>query len=259
MYEKELEMMIKAAKEAEKKILEIYNTDFPVEIKSDNSPVTAADKAADAMIVDILSKAFPEYGFLTEESTDTKERLSKKAIFIVDPVDGTKEFVSKNGEFTTNIALAVDHVVVVGVINIPTWGVTYCAIKGQGAFVLEKDGIRTPIHTNDKLEDLTVLKSRSFLNPKEVTLIEKHSDVIKHQETRGAAIKFCKIADGSAEISYRMSSSTKEWDVAAGDVILTEAGGIMLKPDGTPYSYNREDPYNREGYILANRKENFLF
>lgn len=259
MYEKELEMMIKAAKEAEKKILEIYKTEFPVEIKSDNSPVTAADKAADKMIVEILSKEFPEYGFLTEESTDTKERLSKKAIFIVDPVDGTKEFVSKNGEFTTNIALAVNHEAVVGVINIPTWGVTYYAIKGQGAYVLNKDGTSKRIHVSDKLEDLTVLKSRSFLNEKEVALIEKHSDRIKHQETRGAALKFCKIAEGEAEISYRMSSSTKEWDVAAGDVILTEAGGIMVKPDLTKYAYNREDPYNREGYMLANRKENLLF
>jgi len=258
MYEKELEAMLKAAKDAEKEIKKIYATAFDVEIKSDNSPVTAADKSADALIRKELGKQFPAYGFLTEESADTKDRLTKENIWIVDPVDGTKEFVARNGEFTTNIALANNHQAVVGVINIPMQGVAYCAIRGQGAFRLEKDGTRTPIHVSSKINDLTVLKSRSFFNEKEEALIEKHSDKIKHQAIVGAAIKFCHIADGSADLSYRTSSNTKEWDVAAGDVILHEAGGIMLKPDGTAYAYNREDVYNREGYVLANNIKNFL-
>ncbi|MDO5330409.1 MAG: inositol monophosphatase family protein, partial [Bacillota bacterium] len=114
MYQKELEAMIAAAKLAEVKIKEIYSKPFEVEIKSDDSPVTAADKAADAIIRESLGKQFPDYGFLTEESVDTPERLSKRCIFIVDPVDGTKEFVAHNGEFTTNIALAVDKEVVAG-------------------------------------------------------------------------------------------------------------------------------------------------
>ena len=117
MYQKELSEAIGAAKEAATKILEIYHSDFEVEIKSDDSPVTNADKTADEMIRSRLKRTFPEYGFLTEESRDTKERLSKKAVWIIDPVDGTKEFVSRNGQFTTNIALAVDGQVVVGVIT----------------------------------------------------------------------------------------------------------------------------------------------
>jgi len=258
MYEKELAAMLKAAKDAEVEIKRIYATAFDVEIKSDNSPVTAADKTADALIRKELGARFPAYGFLTEESKDTKERLNKENIWIVDPVDGTKEFVARNGEFTTNIALAHDHQVVAGVINIPMQGVAYFAIRGQGAFRLEKDGTRTPIQVSKKTENLTVLKSRSFFNEREENLIEKHQDKIKHQAAVGAAIKFCRIADGSADISYRTSSNTKEWDVAAGDIILHEAGGIMLKPDGTPYNYNREDVYNREGYILANSIKNFL-
>jgi 3'(2'), 5'-bisphosphate nucleotidase len=258
MWEQELAAMIKAAKDAEVEIKKIYQTAFKVEIKADNSPVTLADKTADALIRKELGAAYPDYGMLTEESKDTKDRLSKENIWIVDPVDGTKEFVAHNGEFTTNIALAHNHQVVVGVINIPMRGVTYYAIKGQGAFRLEKDGTRTPIQVSKKTEGLTVLKSRSFLNDREEALIAKHQDKITKQRTVGAAIKYCEIAEGKAEISYRMSSSTKEWDVAAGDVILTEAGGIMAKLDGTKYTYNREDVYNREGYILCNRQENFL-
>jgi 3'-phosphoadenosine 5'-phosphosulfate (PAPS) 3'-phosphatase len=106
MWEQELAAMIKAAKDAEVEIKKIYQTAFKVEIKADKSPVTLADKTADALIRKELGEAFPDYGMLTEESKDTKDRLSKENIWIVDPVDGTKEFVAHNGEFTTNIALA---------------------------------------------------------------------------------------------------------------------------------------------------------
>ena len=132
MYQKEIEAMIKAAREAEKIIMEIYATDFAVEIKSDDSPVTAADKGADAIIREVLGKAFPTYGFLTEESRDTKKRLSKRDVFIVDPVDGTKEFVNRNGEFCTNIALAHDHEIVAGVINVQPRIPSITPRKGKG-------------------------------------------------------------------------------------------------------------------------------
>jgi 3'-phosphoadenosine 5'-phosphosulfate (PAPS) 3'-phosphatase len=114
MFEKELESMKKAALDAEKKIKEVYATSFAVEIKSDNSPVTAADKGADEMIRAELHTRFPKYAFLTEESQDDKTRLNNDYVFIVDPVDGTKEFVARNGQFCTNIALAYRHEVVAG-------------------------------------------------------------------------------------------------------------------------------------------------
>lgn len=259
MYQKELEAMIAAAKLAEVKIKEIYSKPFEVEIKSDDSPVTAADKAADAIIRESLGKQFPDYGFLTEESVDTPERLSKRCIFIVDPVDGTKEFVAHNGEFTTNIALAVDKEVVAGVINVPIRGEIYYASKGDGAFKMDSFGNLTRLSVSDKTTDLTVYLSRSFLKEEEVAMIEKNKDKIAHRETIGAALKFCYIAEGKGEISFRLSQNTKEWDVAAGEIILREAGGDMLKPDGTHYEYNRVDPYNRAGYMLFNKKANFFF
>jgi 3'(2'), 5'-bisphosphate nucleotidase len=258
MYERELAAMQKAALDAEKKIKEIYQTAFAVEIKSDNSPVTAADKGADEMIRKELHHSFPEYGLLTEESKDDPSRLQKENIFIVDPVDGTKEFVARNGEFTTNIALAHQHEVVAGVINVPLKDVMYFAIKGQGAYKQEKGKEPVRIHVSDKLEHLTALRSRSFFAPAEQALLDKHADKIAGVLTLGAALKFCAIAEGKAEISYRLSQGTKEWDIAAGTIILKEAGGLILKPDGSEYAFNREDVYNREGYMLMNRKENWL-
>lgn len=259
MYEKETEAMIRAAKHAEKHILSVYETPFDVEIKEDDSPVTAADKGADEMIREELSKEFPEYGFLTEESTDTEERFSKKAIWIIDPVDGTKEFVSKNGQFTTNIALCVDGEIVAGVINAPTLGITYYAFKNQGAFRIEKDGTRTKIHVSERTKNLRVLRSISFFKPVEEAFLEAHKDKIQGEPTPvGAALKFCAIAEGRAELFYRGSGGTKEWDVAAGDIVLKEAGGLMVQPNGEPFVYNRKDVYNRDGYIMANRAENLF-
>lgn len=259
MYEKELQAAIKAAKRAEEKILEIYGTNFEVEIKSDDSPVTKADKTADEMIREDLGKAFPDYGFLTEESQDTKERLTKKAIWIVDPVDGTKEFVSRNGQFTTNIALCVDHQIVVGVINLPVLGLTYYAVKGAGAYRLDKDGNMVRIHCSDRDERLRTVRSISFFNDKEKAFYATYANRFEGEATPvGAANKFCVIAEGKYDFFYRMSSGTKEWDVAAGDLLIQEAGGAMVEPNGKPFTYNREDVYNRNGYIIANKAENLI-
>ncbi|MFA6620099.1 MAG: 3'(2'),5'-bisphosphate nucleotidase CysQ, partial [Bacilli bacterium] len=161
MYERELAAMQKAALDAEKKIKEIYQTAFAVEIKSDNSPVTAADKGADQLIRQELHHSFPSYALLTEESKDDLSRLTNDNVFIVDPVDGTKEFVARNGEFTTNIALSHNHQIVVGVINVPMENVMYFALKGQGAFKWEKGKDPVQIHVSNKLTGLTALRSRS--------------------------------------------------------------------------------------------------
>ncbi len=258
MYEKELLAMQKAALDAEGWILSVYQKDFEVEIKSDNSPVTEADKGADKLIRKELHEKFPHYAFLTEESTDDLSRRENDYVFIVDPVDGTKDFVSKDDEFTTNIALAYKGEIVAGVINIPCKNVMYYAIKGEGAYKLEKGKKPLRIHVSSKDDNLTCLVSRSFLNDSERALIEKNKDKITNVVPLGAAMKFCYIAEGLADISFRVSSNTKEWDIAAGDIILSEAGGIMRKPDGSVYTYNRIDVYNREGYTLANKESNLL-
>lgn len=257
MWEKELEKAIEAGLLAKEKILEIYEKGFDVEIKEDNSPVTIADKTADQIIKDYLSKAFPTHAFLTEESEDNLERLNNDFVWIVDPVDGTKDFVAHDGGFTTNIALSYKHRLVVGVVIIPVTGEIYYASKDNGAFYL-KDGKATRIHVNDKLEDLTCLCSVFHMNAKEEEIIKRHADKIKTVARYGSSLKPCRIAHGLAEITYRISAGTKEWDTAASQIIVTEAGGLFVEPDGSEITYNREDVYNRKGYVVVNRKENIL-
>ena len=260
MYERELSIALKAVNSVRELILEIYHSpDFGVEIKEDNSPVTKADKAADVKIREILSTAFPLYSLLTEESSDDKSRLNNDYVWIVDPIDGTKDFVARNGEFTVNIGLSYKHEAVLGVIMVPVSGEIYYATKGQGSFYLKnKDSKPVRIHCNDKTKDVTTLISNFHSNQTEMDMIAKHSDIIKHQKKLGATLKGCAIARGDAEMSYRFSSNTKEWDTCAMQVIVEEAGGYLLKFDGTPIRYNREDVYNKDGYIICNRKENFL-
>ena len=258
--EKELNISLKAVIEASKIIMEVYTSnDLGVEIKEDNSPVTKADKATDSIIRGLLSSAFPEYGLLTEESIDDKSRLSKDFVWIVDPIDGTKEYVAHSGEFTVNIGLSYKHKPVLGVIMIPVTGEIYYAVEGIGSFYM-KDANSKPviIHCNDKIKDVTTLVSRFHSNNIEQEMIKKHSDVIKHQWIVGATIKGCYIAHGKAEMSYRFSSNTKEWDTCAMQAIVEQAGGFILKFDGTPIVYNREDVYNKDGYVIVNKKELFL-
>lgn len=258
MWEKELQAAIEAGLLAKKKIMEIYAEHFDVEIKDDNSPVTIADKSADEIIRNYLHELFPTHAFLTEESTDNLDRLKNDFVWIVDPVDGTKDFVAKDGEFTTNIALAYKHELVVGVVVAPAIDEIYFASKGNGSYFQKGNEKPIRIHVNDKLEDLTMLISVFHFNDAEKEFIEKHSDKIKHVERKGSSLKPCAIAHGLAEITIRRSPNTKEWDTAACQIVVEEAGGLFSEPDGSPIKYNREDVYNRKGYIVVNRKENIF-
>lgn len=260
MFKKELETALKAANSVRELILDIYNSsDIGVEIKDDNSPVTKADKAADKKIREILSGAFPLYSLLTEESVDDKSRLNNDYVWIVDPIDGTKEFVAKNDEFCVNIGLSYKQRAVLGVILIPVTGEIYYAVKGEGAFYKKnKDVDPIKIHCSSKSKNLTALTSRFHINDEEQAMIKKHSDIITSQKELGAALKGCAIAKGEAEISFRFSQNTKEWDTCAMQIILEEAGGYLLRPSGEPIMYNRLDVYNRDGYIICNKRENFL-
>ena len=256
MYEYICEQMLIAAQKADQWIKKIYAMDFPIEIKADNSPVTDADKGADEIIRAYLGTLFPNAGFLTEESLDDGSRFSKEGVFIVDPVDGTKEFVSRNGQFTINIAYCVNHEIVAGVIRVPLYNVAYYAIKGQGAFKKEDDKDPVRIHVSDRTKNIRVCCSISHNLDSEKAFYKAHRNIIKEDPTPiGAARKFCLIAEGVYDLSVRFSGGTKEWDVAAGDIILTEAGGCMLDLDGEKLTYNRIDVHNRKGYMLANRKE----
>ncbi|MBE6142968.1 MAG: 3'(2'),5'-bisphosphate nucleotidase CysQ [Erysipelotrichaceae bacterium] len=258
MFKKELEKMIEACQKAKVEIMKIYNQGFDVEIKDDDSPVTLADKTADKMIKEILQKEFPSYAFLTEESEDDLSRRSNDYLFVVDPVDGTKDFVAKDDMFTTNVALVYKEEVVAGVVYVPARDEYYFALKGQGAYYCKEGQEPIKIHVNDKLDNLTMLISVFHTTEKERIIIEDHKDKITTVEKYGSAIKACRIAQGLAEVSFRLGSGTKEWDTAASQIVVLEAGGVFAKPDLTPITYNRVDVYNREGFVVLNRKENLL-
>ncbi len=260
MFKKELEAMLKLTKDAQDIALNYYHqAHLDVEIKDDHSPVTKADKAVDKFLKEHLSKLFPTYAFLTEESQDDLKRLENDYVFIIDPIDGTKDFIAHDDEFTINIALTFKHEPVVGVIVIPAKNEIYYAMKDYGSYHIDKEGKVERIYSNkNKKNHLICLTSVFHTNEEEKKLIEKYSSLIKEVKPCGSSIKMCLIASGLADVSFRISSNTKEWDTCAGQVILEEAGGALLNKDKKRLLYNREDVYNRGGYLLINSPDNFL-
>ncbi len=256
MWEKELSAAINAAELAKRTILDIYKSPFNVEIKKDNSPVTKADKESDKIIRNYLINKFPDYAFLTEESADDKSRLNNDYVWVIDPLDGTSDFVSKNDEFTINIALVYKHKVVVGVVMVPVTNEIYYASDHGGAFYSINGTVRE-IHVNRKTANITVLLSRSHHGKAEKNLLEKNNLLIAETIEKGAAIKPCLIAKGVAEATFRLNDKTKEWDTAAPQIIVKEADGLFVMPNGEWMNYNREDVINKNGYVVTNRKKTF--
>lgn len=154
----------------------------------------------------------------------------------------------------------MNHEIVLGVINIPVLDTVYFAVKGQGAFRKNKDGSVERIHVSSREEGLIALRSVSHFKPGEATFTEKNAKHFSGEpKPTGAALKFARIAEGSADFFIRCSSGTKEWDVAPGDLLLKEAGGFMCEPDGKDFAYNRQDVYNRKGYIMGNKRQSWMF
>lgn len=255
-YDYELEVAKKAALEAGRAILEVYFEDIEVILKSDDTPVTRADYASNALILDRLIHAFPRHGFLSEESTDDPIRLEKEYCWIVDPLDGTKEFIKKNGEFTINIALAKDREIVMGVVYAPVKEELFFAIRGEGAY-MEKEGQVTRLRVSERLVDLYALKSRSHETIRYAELLAKHSERILVIHRMGSAYKGCLIARGDYDIYYNFGH-TMVWDTAPVDLIVTEAGGYFRQLDHTLFKYNTKKIKNDNGFLILNRPENRL-
>lgn len=254
--EKVLDITKKLAIKAGKEILKIYETDFTIDLKDDKSPLTLADKKANEIIVKGLKQSFYDYAILSEESKNDKSRLTNDYCFIVDPLDGTKEFIKRNGQFTVNIALAYEHKVVMGVIYVPVTKELYYARKGNGAYLETlEDGKVQKLQVTNKLDELVIVGSKSHSSEKEEKLIEENKDKISQTLIAGSSLKGCMIASGQADVYYRFGY-TCEWDTAAMQCIVEEAGGIFRQMDGTEMLYNRENNFNEKGFYVVNRKEN---
>ena len=238
---------------ASQKILEIYNTAFSFTSKKDKSPLTLADTSSNEIITTFLKEKYPHIPILSEEGQDI---LPEKAeyCFLVDPLDGTKEFINKNGEFTVNIALMQNKRPILGVIAVPVSGVVFYASKGNGAFKQENN-TAAAIHVSGKTSDLTWVGSKSHSTEKEEILINKKSHLIKNMIQTGSSLKGTMVAEGKADVYYRFGP-TCEWDTCAMQCIVKEAGGIFCQMDGSEMLYNRKNHLNEKGFFAVNRKEN---
>lgn len=250
-----LREMIEAVKKANEKVLEIYNSSFNIEYKADKSPVTDADFASDKIIRDTLKSAI-DVGYLSEEEEDDLSRLNKEAIFIVDPLDGTQDFVNHDSSFGINLALVINHEPVLAVIGLPVEKAICYAEKEKGTRYIDKDGRESELHVSDRVKDLIFLASKTHELEEEKEVYLKHADLIKDVKRYGASTKAVLLAAGKADASIRFTSYTKEWDVCAPDLVVREAGGIFLDTELKPFVYNRKDVYNHLGYCMFNRKEN---
>lgn len=259
MWEKELDISKKAAIKAGKAIMNIYNDteDMQVEYKDGNMPLTLADKAANRIIVDFLKESFPSYAVLSEEEKDNLERLENDLCFIVDPLDGTKEFIKRNGQFTVNIALSYRHLSVLGVIYVPVTEELYYARQGNGAYRKDKAGFLEELHVSDNIDisSLRVVLSSSHGCAEMDGLLEKYK--LTNLVKVGSSLKGCMVASGQADIYYRFNP-TMEWDTAAMQCIAEEAGAIFRQMDGTAMTYNRKDSLNSKGFYIINQSDNLL-
>lgn len=253
-----LDGLIKTAVIAGEKILTIYeSTKRKAYIdKEDGSPLTEADTLANNIIVGFLQKEYPEYSILSEETADNLERLNNDFCFLVDPLDGTKEFIKGNGEFTVNIALIEKGSPIIGMIYAPFINKLYYASKGNGAYVKDYNkGEVKRLRVSDRLDNLVWIGSKSHSGKKEEILIEDKRGLIKDIRSAGSSLKGCLVAEGIADVYYRFGL-TCEWDTAAMQCIVEEAGGIFRQMDGSPMTYNRENTLNEKGFYIVNRNEN---
>jgi 3'(2'), 5'-bisphosphate nucleotidase len=223
---------------AGKKILEVYDSaDFGIEAKKDNSPVTIADKLANDIIIAKLQETYPQIPIISEESENANYETRKnfEYFWLVDPLDGTKEFISKNGDFTVNIALIYKGSPILGVIYVPVHDTTYMGTAILGTYVTRNNETKK-ITVRNKNKGLIAVGSRSHSSEADQKVLAQYD--IADFMSRGSSLKFCMVAEGLADIYYR-GGPTMEWDTAAGHAIVLAAGGMV---EGL--SYNKENLLN---------------
>jgi len=243
--------IITIAKQAGTKIMQIYQKDFSVEYKEDQSPLTDADLASHHLICGELSKLYSDIPILSEESADNFTIKDENARFwCVDPLDGTKEFIKKNDEFTVNIALIQNQQPILGVIHVPAKNMMYAAVKGEGAFKQQGDNELQKIRVKPQDPDnLTFAVSRSHLDDYTKAMVNEYQAEIMQA---GSALKLAHVAEGLVDV-YPRFGPTMLWDVAAGHCLIEEAGGQVLWSDNhQPMFYNINHMKN-DSFIAMNK------
>lgn len=249
-----LESVVTLAKEAGQAILSVYDSEFTVAHKADKSPLTAADLASHECIVAGLGRVKPRYPVISEESEEVSfdERATWETFWLIDPLDGTKEFVKRNGEFTVNIALIHGHLSVLGVVHAPVTGLTYFAAECCGAFRQQGDETPQRIQVRSPAsEHPVVVGSRSHLSAELETYLAKLGDY--EMRPMGSSLKLCLVAEGAADL-YPRIGLTSEWDTAAAHCVVTEAGGCVTDLKGEPLLYNTRETFLNPYFLVYGDK-----
>ncbi|MDF2462282.1 MAG: cysQ [Ramlibacter sp.] len=243
----QLQLLCQIARDAGSEIMAVYGTDFASWQKDDDSPLTQADLRADTVIRNALEQAFPNVFILSEESV-TKGPRQVETFFLVDPLDGTREFLKRNDEFTVNIALVEDGEVVAGVVFAPALGELFYAARGLGAWKRTAAGVtRLGVTRAAASGPLRIIGSRSDGGEAQAAWLARLS--CEHSlVAAGSSLKFCRIAEGAADIYPRLGP-TNQWDTAAAHAVLQEAGGAVLDPAGRPLRYGLDRPMLNPHFI----------
>ena len=238
-----LDDLAAAAREAGEAILKVVQRGFEVESKHDSSPVTEADRAAELTILAALARAAPGLPVIAEEEVAAgRIPAYEDTYFLVDPLDGTKEFVRGGDDYTVNIGLIEEGVPTMGVIFAPATDRLYCGCLGEGAWADAGQG-RLSIRTRSVGDQVTAVASRSHLNQATIDYLEAAVGTCGYISI-GSSLKFCLLAEGAADI-YPRAAPTSEWDTAAGHALLLAAGGLVHGPDGKPLHYGKKAFLNR--------------
>jgi 3'(2'), 5'-bisphosphate nucleotidase len=254
-----IDPVVALAQAAGNAILEVYSSDFEVQSKEDNSPLTQADLAAHLCIVAGLEELAPGMPIISEEAglPDYAERSQWDRYWLIDPLDGTKEFVNRNGEFTVNIALIDHQKPVFGVVHVPVQDKTYIGCEGFGAERRDSNGGRESISVSPHSSSpVRVVGSRSHGGPSLDAYLENLGDC--DMIPMGSSLKFCVIAEGGADLYPRLGL-TSEWDTAAAQAVVEQAGGSVVTLDGKPMKYNaKEDILNPHFFVIGAADQDWL-
>ena len=242
----DIDSLLDVAKQAGGGILDVYNGvsgDMQVSYKEDQSPLTVADSASHHIIASRLAELTPNIPVLSEEGKDItyEEREKWEYYWCVDPLDGTKEFIKRNGEFTVNIALIYNNQPVLGIIYVPVTDMIYLGGMNIGSWKVLPDSTVKKLKVQPKDENRTAVGSRTHSSEEEAELLKAHN--VTQTISIGSSLKFCMIAEGAAQIYYR-HGPTMEWDTAAGHAIAVYSGASMTTPDGKPFTYNKPSLLN---------------
>jgi len=236
-----IEPVVALAKTAGDAILEVYATEFDVQAKDDESPLTQADLASHLIISSGLEKLTPELPIISEESglPEFAVRSQWSRYWLIDPLDGTKEFVNKNGEFTVNIALIDSGKPIFGVVHVPVMDKTYAGCEGHGSELRVAGEAPAPVRVAvESSMPVRVVGSRSHRGSSLDAFLESLDEYEMHP--MGSSLKFCRVAEGAADVYPRLGP-TSEWDTAAAQAVVEQAGGLVVELDGSPLSYNQKE------------------